>query len=295
MAKINVKGAIRSRQVSIDKRGSLAASRAAYVSRNTARYGSTRSIAPTRTLAARAARLAGQALPKSSVVVIGTAPEGFGKQVLWDPADAGLAVIAFVAAGDPLGVMISGVKKTDTIEFVSATGISSFAEETKNKGVGAFIGVVAAGATVAASAFGAPALAPVIAAAGEFAKTQFEEKKVKTKRRDPFGEDPSSGHKARQEGGVIVSLPAARQIYYSGNDDHKERWIKEPGTRDTAHLPAHVNDAFFIRGGTTNKRTATVDGDIILSAWDHFFEDNFGSYRLHILLKRGSGVSPVVE
>ena len=58
--------------------------------------------------------------------------------------------------------MISGVKKTDTIEFVSDTGIASFAEETQNKGVGAFIGVVAAGATVAASAFGAPELAPVI-------------------------------------------------------------------------------------------------------------------------------------
>lgn len=295
MATANVKAAVKSRQLSINRRGLIAASRAAYVARNTSRYGPARSIAPTRTMAARLARASGQPAPKSSVVTIGTAPEGFGKQVLWDQADQSLAVIAFVATGDPLGVMISGVKKTDTIEFVASMGIGSFAEETENKGVGAFIGVVAAGATVAASAFGAPELAPVIGAAAEFAKTQFEEKKVRTKRRDPFGEDPGSGHKARQEGGVIVSLPAARQIYYSGNDDHKERWIKEPGTRDTAHLPDQVKNAFFLQSGSSNKRTATTDGDIIISSWDHIFEDNFGSYRLHMILKRGTGQTPVVD
>lgn len=71
--------------------------------------------------------------------------------------------------------------------------------------------------------------------------------------------------------------------------------IKEPGTRDTAHLPNHMKDAFFLTSGTENERTGTEDGDIVLSAWNHFFEDNFGSYRLHILLKRGSGVTPVVD
>jgi hypothetical protein len=32
----------------------------------------------------------------------------------------------------------------------------------------------------------------------------------------------------------------------------------------------------------------------IIYPWDYKFEDNFGSYRLHVLLKRGSGKPPVI-
>lgn len=281
---------ISSIRTAINRQGKLAASRSIYVKRNIDLYGSKVLLPASKTIAARLSK-PGVTEPKSDIVVVGKAPDGFGKQILWHPDDAGLAVVVFLNAGDSLGVMISGVRKTDSIEFVSATGIASFAEETKNKGVGAFIGIVAAGAKLTASAFGVPELAPVIGAAQKFAESQFEEKKVKTKRRDPFGEDPGTGHKARQEGGVIVSLPRARQIFYSGNGDHKERWIKEPGTRDYAHLPDHVKGkgAFFLQGGSTNKDRADTDGDIIIAPWDHDFDDNFGFYRLHVLLKRGSG------
>jgi hypothetical protein len=147
---------------------------------------------------------------------------------------------------------------------------------------------------VAASAFGVPELAPVITAAEKFADTQFEEAKVKTKRRDPFGVDPGTGGKARQEGGVLVSLLAAWQIYYSGDGDHQERWIKKPGTRDAGHLPNHVHNAFFLLPDSNNQMVSTADGDIIIYPWDYKFEDNFGSYRLHVLLKRGSGKPPVI-
>ena len=102
MATRDAATAIRRAQATIDQRGALTGSRLAYVQRNTARYGPSRRISPTRTLAARVAAAKGTPAPKSSVVVIGAAPEGFGKQVLWDPADASLAVIAFVAAGDPM-------------------------------------------------------------------------------------------------------------------------------------------------------------------------------------------------
>jgi hypothetical protein len=280
-------------RATIAKQGSLAAPPSAYLQHSEALFGHSRPLPANKTVAARLAK-APAAAPNSTQVVVGEAPDGFGKQVLWSPDDAGLALVVFLAAGDPLGVMISGVRATDTIEFVSATGVASFAEETQNKGVGAFIGIVAAGANVAASAFGVPELAPVIAAAEKFADTQFEEAKVKTKRRDPFGVDPGTGGKARQEGGVLVSLPAARQIYYSGDSDHQERWVKKPGTRDAAHLPSHVHDASFLLPDSDNLMVSTADGDIIVYPWDYKFEDNFGFYRLHALLKRGSGTPPVI-
>lgn len=280
----------------IKRQGKLKASRSTYLQRNISLFGSKRLIPASKTIAARMTK-AGGTEPKSGIAVVGEAPNGFGKQVMWHPDDAGLAVVVFLNSGDSMGVMISGVKATDTIDFVSATGIASFSETTKNKGVGAIIGIVAAGATLTASAFGMPGLAPLIGAAEKFAASQFEEKKVKTKRRDPFGEDPGSGHKARQEGGVIVSMPSARQIFYSGNDDHQERWIQKPGTRDYAHLPDHVKGtgAFFLQSRRSNKNKSDSDGDIIIAPWDHDFEDNFGFYRLNILLKRGSGELPDVD
>ena len=276
------------------KQKQLTKFRSTYIKQNIAKFGKTTTIPAKKTIASRFAR-PGTAKPKTSMLVVGEAPDGFGKQILWDAKDLSLAVVAFLNAGDDLGVMISGVKATDTIEFVSAMGIASFAEETKNKGVPALIGVIAAGADVGASAFGQPELVPVITAAEEFAKKQFEEEKVKTKRRDPFGVDPGSGHKARQEGGVIVSMPEAGQIFYSGDDDHKNRWIKEPGTRDRSHHPDHVKNAFFLQGRALDNRKATADGDIIITPWDFIFDDNFGFYRLHILLKRGSGKPRVID
>jgi hypothetical protein len=279
----------------IEKHGQVHASRSAYVQQNVALFGPETHLPASKTIAGQLAK-PGATQPKSSVVVVGEAPDGFGKQVLWHPNDAGLAIVVFLNAADFLGVMISGVRATDTIEIVSAAGIASFAEETENEGVGAFIGILAAGATVASTSFGAPELAPVIGAAAEFAKSRFPENKVAKKLRDPFGEN-LDGDKARQEGGVIVSLPEARRIFTSGNSDHEERWIKEPGTRDTAHLPDHVKGkgAFFLQSRSRNKHTAGAEGDIIIYPWDYKFTDNSGFYRLDILLKRGSGKLPVIE
>jgi hypothetical protein len=275
-------------QLTFNKTGRLAATQKTFEKRSVQAFGPKRVISADQTIAARLSA-PGVVKPKSKVVQLGEAPDGFGKYIIWDPADSALALVVFLSAADFLGVMISGVRRTDTIEFVSATGLASFSEDTKNEGAGAFIGLIAAGASATATAFGAPAAIPIIEAGAKFAKTQFKEEKVKTKRRDAFGVDPGSGHKARQEGGVIVSLPEARTSFYSGKSE--SRWIKEPGTRDAAHLPDHVRGAFFLLpGGGTNRHIADADGDIFINAWDHIFEDNFGYYRLNVLLKRGKGV-----
>ncbi len=284
--------ALKTIQEAFINQGQLVTSRDIYLKHNVELFGPLKILPASKTIAARFAK-PGASKPKSNVTTIGEAPDGFGKTLNWDNDDQKLAVIVFLNAGDPLGVMISGVKKTDTIQFVSATGNASFAEDTKNEGFGAFIGVVAAGLSVTASAFGAPELAPVIGAAADFAKSKFKEEKVKTKRRDPFGEDPGTGHKARQEGGVVVTLPlgTTTQIFSSGNGDHKERWIREPGTREDEKQPDHIKGkgVFFLQSGNNNKRKIEADGDIIIYPWDHIFDDNFGFYRLHVLLERGNG------
>lgn len=273
----------------INSDGQVKVSRSDYVARNVARFGPAGLIPASRTIAARMVK-PGDPPPRSTVTTVGEAPDGFGKQVQWNPRDSRLAVVAFLNAGDPLGVMISGAKPTDTLRVVSATGLASFAEDIENEGAGAIIGIVAAGANATAAAFGAPELKPVIDAGAAFAKDHFKEKLVKTKVRDPFGEDPGSGLKARQEGGVIVNMPKAEKIYYSGNSDHKERWIKSPGTRTDANRPDHVDHAHFLRRSTTLRTFAA--GDFIISAWDYKFTDNFGFYRLHVLLQRGDGKLP---
>jgi hypothetical protein len=230
---------------------------------------------------------------KSIPEVIGSAPKEFGQTLFWQPEDEGLALVVFVNPADSLGIMIGGVTRGDTVEVVSASGIASFSEDTKNKGVGGFLTVVGVGAGITVSAFGHPEFVPLVNAATAFAKKQWgEEKKVKTKRRDAFGEDPSSHHKAKQEGGVLITLPAKGVIggpFYSGTD--KKYWIKEPGDRIPKLYPPHVKNAFFV----TKKRKiyrATADGDLYIVAWDHIFEDNLGFYKLHIILKRGDFPDP---
>ena len=277
----------------IDGHGALNAPPSVYMQRNSARYGVQRTVPASRTIPGRLAR-AGEPQPRSTITTVGEAPDGFGKQVLWDARDAELALVIFLNTADPYGVMISGAKRSDSIEFVSATGIASFSTDTENEGVGALIGIAAIGANLGAAAFGAAAAAPLIDAAAAFAKDRFKEKQVKTMRRDPFGEDPGTGHKARAEGGVIVSMPEAGQIFYSGNDDHQDRWIKQPGLRDNAHRPDHVRNAYFLdkRSTTRNRRTARAAGDFVISAWDHEFADNVGFYRLHVLVKRGNTRRP---
>lgn len=236
--------------------------------------------------------------PTSVVETLGKVPEGFGEFKTWASEDVKIAVVAFLNPADFSGIMIRGVTKFDTIEFVSATGLASFSEDIENEGVASFVGIVAAGAEITAGIFGAPEVIPLIEAGEKFAKEQFKEEKVKTKRRDVFGEDPGSGHKARQEGGVAVSMPfGTTSTFVSGDDDlEEERWIKKPGDRNHKSIPEHMKGqrAFFLKRGT-NKEMAKEDGSIIIYPWDWKFEDNFGFYRLEVILERHDSTPPEFE
>jgi hypothetical protein len=230
-------------------------------------------------------------LGKTDLVTLGEPPPGFSLSFEFKPEMDKAALVAFLSAADLFGILISGMTKFDTIQFVDAAGIASFSEDIENEGIASFIGVVATGASVAVASFGAPEIIPVIKSAEQFAKERFKEEKVKTKRRDAFGVDPSSKEKARQEGGVVVSMPTGNtmQTFYSGDDSVEDKnWIKKPGDRTHRNLPDHMvgQGVFFLQPGNPNKEMCRHVGSILIYPWDHKFEDNFGFYRLHIILER---------
>jgi hypothetical protein len=95
---------------------------------------------------------------------------------------------------------------------------------------------------------------------------------------------------ARQEGGVLVCLPAAHGVYSSGQDE--KYWIKKPGNRIDANRPDHVkNGGFLLRRGM-GPYPSREAGDLSLVAWDHIFDDNVGFHELHVIMKRGNGKLP---
>ena len=234
----------------------------------------------------------------ADTVEVGTPPpEGFGKEFTWDRADNSILLALFINAADPLGVSISGVTKWDTIAVTSCAGIASFTEDTGNSSASSIVGLLAKGADTASVLTGHPELVPLINAAESFAQDQFKPTHAKHMRRDAFGVDPGTGLKARAEGGIIISLPEAQGPYYSGDRDHKDRWIKEPGDRVDANRPSHVNGAFFPLHGmpSHNVRACLEGGQIYVTPWDWMFEDNAGYYRVFMVLSKGTTPGAVIE
>lgn len=259
----------------------------AYKSLVTSKYGRTRRVT------ARS-RVVANSSPGNMLDQVGDPPAGFGKTFWWDRKDNEILLVAFINAADDLGICIDNIAPNDVVEITSASGISSFSEDKGNPAVSGIIALIAVGAEVYA-----PEAAPLIEAGEQFARDQFKATNAKTKRRDAFGVDPGSGHKAREEGGVLVALPEAGGPYYSGDDDHTSRWIKPDGTRTPDHLPKHIpiGTAFFLRQGSRSNNTSrvSINGQIYLVAWDWKFTDNAGYYKVFVHIKKGGPPQPPTE
>jgi hypothetical protein len=245
-----------------------------------------------------AARMA-TAVTRHSLTTVGGdgLPAGFGKGFSWDRADNEVLLVMFINAADPLGISIDGMQAGDQLQVLSASGIASFSKDKGNPLASSIVGLLAAGGKVVAGAEGVPEINPVIDAAEQFAKDQFKATGSKRELRDAFGAEPSSGKMARQEGGLLVCMPEAGGTFYSGDDGHKQRWVKGDGTRSDEHLPAHFNySAFFPQQGLIdhNTRIAQQSGPLYVLAWDWAFEDNAGFYKVFVKLTKGNGLPPPV-
>jgi hypothetical protein len=243
-------------------------------------------------------RIAARSSSGNAAVEVGEQPQGFGKGFVWDRKDEQILLVLFINAADPLGISISGVQTGDTIQVTSAAGIASYTEDKGNPLASSLVGLIGAGAKVGLGLGGFPEAAPFVDAAESFAKDQFKATNAKHKLRDSFGVDPGSGHKARQEGGVLISMPEASGPYYSGDGDHKNRWIKAPGDRTDTNRPVHVVAGFFPRQSDSlhNTRPITGNGQVYVTPWDWQFDDNAGYYKVFVLLNRAppSGSGPII-
>jgi hypothetical protein len=237
-------------------------------------------------------RIARRASAGNTVEQVGDQPEGFGQTFNWDRKDEEILLAIFINAADYIGANIAGVQQGDEIQIVRAEGIASFAEDTGNPDLASFVGLVGVGANVALGLTGFPEAAPLVNAATSFAQDQFKASNAKHKRRDAFGEDPSTHHRARQEGGIIVCLPDAGGGYYSGIDE--VYWIKKHEPRLDPLRPEHVKAGFFLvrndsPGGPASNTRKLRSGPVFsVLAWDHLFEDNAGYYKVFMRIKKGS-------
>ena len=234
----------------------------------------------------------------STVTTVGgdNLPPGFGKGFTWDRSQDEALLILFVNAADPLGITIDGLLAGDQVQVLSASGIASFSKDKGNPLASSIVGLVAAGANVALTELGAPEVAPAVTAAETFAKDQFKATGNARELRDAFGVIPDSGGKAQEEGGILVCLPEAGGPFYSGDPDHRNRWVQGDGTRSDDHIPAHIFGSFFPRQGFTSHNTRTVQqsGQMYVVPWDWSFDDNAGFYKVFVKLKKGNGPPPVI-
>jgi len=221
---------------------------------------------------------------------VGNPPSGYGTVITWDRADGEMIVVAYLNAADNLGPAILNLKKGDRVQLLSVDGMASFSDSS-GKLVESIVAVATKAADAGAAALGAPQAAPIIEAGGQFASNQFG-KASKGDLRDGYGKDPG-GTMRRQEGGVLVCMPEAGGLFYSGGFFHRDRWVQgdDGGDRTDNRLPKHMRGtgAFFpVRGNKSQDvRIAKADGILHLVPWDFDFGDNAGFYRVILRITRG--------
>ena len=226
--------------------------------------------------------------PGSQILQVGNSPDGYGKGVIWDRSSDAVLLSLFINAADGLGVSIGGVLATDYVTVASITGLASFAQDTGNPLASSIVGFIGSGLTGILNAIGVgTVVSPLINAATTFAQNQFKGTGKPTKIRDGYGYD-TNGDLARQEGGILVSLPGADGPYYSGEVD--SRWIKPGGPRDDAHRPPQVVHGFFPLHNaklSDNSRKAGADGQVFVTPWDYKFSDNAQYYEVELIISKG--------
>lgn len=219
---------------------------------------------------------------------------GKAKGFFWDRQEKQIRIAAFIDAADDHGIAIENLKPGDQVKVVAVSGVASFDDaKAKREKVGSIIGIAADAAKLAK-----PEYAKAIEQAEKSAKTLIN-LAIKAKRRDAYGRMMSKNEYARQEGGVLISMPVAQGPFYSsdsggpfGLGGSTSAWIQTKGPRLDKYRPKamkQLNSAFFpVRGNPSQmNRKVRANGTLFVTPWDWKFKDNAGMYKVELLITRG--------
>ena len=204
----------------------------------------------------------------------------FGPDIVFDLGDeiAGTREFwALVSATDGSGIAIDNVKAKDELRIIDASGICSF-----SKGKAKLVrSIVTVAAKVAADATGIG----LWKTATDSMRAELDkhgDDDAAAKRRDAFGQEiGGGGDVAKEEGGLIVCLPAATGMVYSSGKVRRGDNKKQP-----------PEGAFFLERGETEPKKIPRAGVIRIGAFDSNFKDNAGCYEIKFSLTRpGVGAS----
>ncbi len=233
----------------------------------------------------------------SSIIQVGSAAAGLGVEFDWDRSQQACLLGMAINAADTLGVAIGGLKAGDKVEVVQATGVCTFDKDTGNPLLSSLIGLLGDGAEAVVDAeSGSTQFNSTIQSATQTLQTLAKGSGKGTMPRDPFGIVQGSNSYGLDEGGVVVMMPQAGGIYYSGGG-HSPASARLPHVFGQARgLPAdlapyaNIVPLYFLGHTVPNGgAVCQTDGVAYVLAWDWNYSDNAGTYQVVVRLTRGNG------
>ena len=209
-----------------------------------------------------------------------------GTDFSWDRSSPSISLVLFVNAADPTGVSISNLEANDEVNVTDMAGLAAFDADKGNSAAHSIVGLLLSTGEAIAEHTGHGAFNGPIEDLEAIARQAFGANNPVGKVRDAFGVAEDGNHKARQEGGILVTLPGAIGPYRSGEDE--KLWIQGDGERTDPNRPGHVEFGFFPRRDPRhNRRKAGRPGRMFVTAWDWRYTDNAGYYKVFLTITRG--------
>jgi hypothetical protein len=232
----------------------------------------------------------------SSIMQIGSSSNGTGQEFDWDRSQPACLVGMAINAADQLGVAIGGLKAGDKVEIIRATGVCTFDKDTGNPLLASLIGLLGEGTQDAIDAFVGTEFDNVIQSATTDLQNAAKGSGKGTMQRDPYGIFPGSNSYGLSEGGLVVMMPQAGGIYYSGSGGSTARASLPHVFGQARGLPAdlapyaNIIPLYFLGHTVPNGgAVCQTDGVAYVLAWDWAYGDNAGTYQVVVRLTRGNG------
>lgn len=209
-----------------------------------------------------------------------------GTDFIWDRGSPQISLVLFVNAADAAGISIGNLEPGDELNITELAGMAAFDADQGNPVGYSILGLLLSAGEAVAVGSGHPEFTGPIDELEGIARQAFGLNTLRGKVRDAYGLAENGQHKARQEGGILISLPGSGGPYRSGEDD--KLWIQDDGERSDSNLPPHIEYGFFPRRNPGhNRRLIAQSGRLFVTAWDWKYSDNAGYYKVYMTITRG--------